>query len=106
METKNHAEQLAFQAEKVLQDHGDKISEDLKKDIEGKITAVRDAVKAEDTDAIKTSHSALEAALSKVGEAVYAQSAQQTPAVESGESTPPSGNDGGDDVVDAEFKEV
>ncbi len=106
VETKNHAEQLAFQAEKVLQDHGDKISEDLKKDIEGKITAVRDAVKAEDTDAIKTSHSALEAALSKVGEAVYAQSAQQTPAGESGESTPPSGNDGGDDVVDAEFKEV
>lgn len=106
VEVKNHAEQLTFQAEKILKDHGDKIAEDLKTDIEGKITAVRDAVKSEDTEAIKSAHSALESTLSKVGEAVYAQSAQQAPAGESGDSTPPSGNDGGDDVVDAEFKEV
>ncbi|MGC8461403.1 MAG: molecular chaperone DnaK [Candidatus Dormibacteria bacterium] len=106
VEVKNHAEQLTFQAEKILKDHGDKIAEDLKTDIEGKITAVRDAVKSEDTEAIKSAHSALESTLSKVGEAVYAQSAQQAPAGESGDSTQSSENDGGDDVVDAEFKEV
>ena len=122
VETKNRAEHLAFQAEKALKDAGDKVPADLRSDIEGKITAVRDAISKNDDAAIKTAHDALQAEIQKIGEAVYASSSggspsgSSGPAPESGGGTPPeggglgrsSGSDGsgGDDVVDAEFKEV
>jgi molecular chaperone DnaK len=114
VETKNRADQLAYQAEKALADAGDKVPADLRTDIEAKVKAVRDAIASNDTDAIKGAHDDLSASIQKIGEAVYAQS-QQAP----GAGGPHEGNgDGGapktdpgtgagsDDVVDAEFKEV
>ena len=122
IETKNRAEHLAFQAEKALKDAGDKVPSELRTDIEGKITAVREAITKNDDAAIKTAHDALQAEIQKIGEAVYASSAAgsssgsggPTPEPEGG-SAPPEGGaggssssdgSGGDDVVDAEFKEV
>jgi molecular chaperone DnaK len=122
IETKNRAEHLAFQAEKALKDAGDKVPADLRTDIEGKISAVRDAISKNDDAAIKTAHDALQAEIQKIGEAVYASaggppSGSSEPAPESGSAPPESGSgggsgsdgsggSGGDDVVDAEFKEV
>ena len=122
IETKNRAEHLAFQAEKALKDAGDKVPSDLRTDIEGKITAVREAISKNDDAAIKTAHDALQAEIQKIGEAVYASSAAGpssgpsgpapdsggNAAPETGTGGAPSGSDGsgGDDVVDAEFKEV
>ena len=122
IETKNRAEHLAFQAEKALKDAGDKVPSELRTDIEGKITAVREAITKNDDAAIKTAHDALQAEIQKIGEAVYASSAAgsssgsggPTPEPKGG-SAPPEGGaggssssdgSGGDDVVDAEFKEV
>src|SRR6202140_976136 len=117
VETKNRADQLAYQAEKALADAGDKVPAELRTDIEAKVKAVRDAIASNDTDAIKRAHDDLAASIQKIGEAVYAQSQQAQP--DGGE--PHAGNgDGGapdtgagsgagagsDDVVDAEFKEV
>src|ERR1700694_2888623 len=114
VETKNRADQLAYQAEKALADAGDKVPADLRTDIEAKVKAGRGAIASNDTDAIKGAHDDLSASIQKIGEAVYAQS-QQAP----GAGGPHEGNgDGGapktdpgtgagsDDVVDAEFKEV
>ncbi|HBV93125.1 MAG TPA: molecular chaperone DnaK, partial [Chloroflexi bacterium] len=123
IETKNRAEHLAFQAEKALKDAGDKVPADLRTDIEGKIAAVRDAISKNDDAAVKKAHDALQAEIQKIGEAVYASSGAGSssgpsgPAPESGgggaapeggAGGSPSGSDGssGDDVVDAEFKEV
>jgi len=120
VETKNRGEQLAYQAEKALTDAGDKVPAEVKTDVEAKVKAVRDAVGINDTAAIKTATEELQSAMQKIGEAVYA--AAQAAAAESGEGTPkdadgaaghaephpqgaPAGH-GGDDVVDAEFKEV
>ena len=115
VETKNRADQLAYQAEKALADAGDKVPAELRTDIEGKVKAVRDAIASNDSDAIKKAHDDLAASIQKIGEAVYAQTQQAQP----GAGEPHEGNgDGGapnagagegagaDDVVDAEFKEV
>jgi molecular chaperone DnaK len=115
VETKNRADQLAYQAEKALADAGDKVPAELRTDIEGKVKAVRDAIASTDSDAIKKAHDDLAASIQKIGEAVYAQSQQAQP----GAGEPHEGNGAGgapdagtgdgagsDDVVDAEFKEV
>ena len=123
IEVKNRSEHLAYQAEKALKDAGDKLPAELKADIEAKIAAVRDAIAKNDDAALKTAHDALQAEIQKIGEAVYASggsggasSGSGGPAPEpEGGSTPPeagaggsssSAGSGGDDVVDAEFKEV
>jgi molecular chaperone DnaK len=113
VELRNRADHLAYQAEKALADAGDKVPAELRTDIETKVKAVRDAIAANDADAIKTAHDELAASIQKIGEAVYAQS----PPPEGGSPDGGAGNgeapphedgagSGGDDVVDAEFKEV
>jgi molecular chaperone DnaK len=108
VETKNRAEHLAFQAEKALADAGEKVPGDVRADIESKISDVREAIGRNDPDAIKKTSEALQGSIQKIGEAVYAS----TPPADGGPTngTPPSGDGeaapSGDDVVDAEFKEV
>jgi molecular chaperone DnaK len=112
VETRNRADHLAFQAEKALKDAGDKVPAELRTEMEAKIKAVRDAVAANDEAAIKTAHDDLQASISRIGEAVYAASAAPTtPGGDghdgtSGEAPGGHGAHSGDDVVDAEFKEV
>jgi molecular chaperone DnaK len=110
IDTKNRAESLSYQAEKALADAGDKVPEDLRTDIEGKIKAVRDAIASGDATAIKSAHDDLQSSIQKIGEAVYASSSANTnapPPDGSGEPpSEPSESGAGDDVVDAEFKEV
>src|SRR5487761_1098853 len=114
VETKNRAEHLAYQAEKALKDAGDKVPAELRSDIEGKVAAVRDAITKNDDAAIKSAHDTLQASIQKIGEAVYASAGAgggPTPGPDGGGSQPPGDESGsaggsGDDVVDAEFKEV
>jgi molecular chaperone DnaK len=110
IEVRNRADHLAYQAEKALADAGDKVPADVRSDIETKVKAVRDAIAANDGDAIQRAHDDLQASIQKIGEAVYAQSQAGggTPDGSSGNGTPPEPGaaQSGDDVVDAEFKEV
>jgi molecular chaperone DnaK len=118
VETKNRAEQLAYQAEKALKDAGDKVPAELRTDIEAKVAAIKDAIAKNDTAATKTAFDALQSSIQKIGEAVYASAGGPTdggqggpaPEPEGGGTPPESGSGGaspgGDDVVDAEFKEV
>ncbi len=109
--TKNRAEGLAYQAEKALTDAGDKVPADVRTEIETKVKAVRDAISGGDGDAIKSASDDLQSSIQKIGEAVYAHAGAGTeapPADGSGDGHPGSGTTppAGDDVVDAEFKEV
>jgi len=76
------------------------------------VKAVRDAIAGTDNDTIKRAHDDLAASIQKIGEAVYAQAPPGAGepgagAPGNGESKPGEGaGAGGDDVVDAEFKEV
>src|SRR5687768_11920868 len=71
IETRNQADALAFQAERTLRDLGDKVSSEDKADIEGKITSLRDALKGDDLEAIRTRSSELAESLQRVGTAAY-----------------------------------
>ena len=116
IETKNRGEHLAFQAEKALSDAGDKVPADLRADIEAKVKAVREAIAATDDARIASTTADLQGSIQKIGEAVYAAAA--APAAGAGDGTSAHGaggeeshpadgaGSGGDDVVDAEFKEV
>jgi molecular chaperone DnaK len=111
IEAKNMADTLAYQAEKTLRDNKDKIPEDLNKEAEEKIAAVKTALQGEDVAAINTATQALNETMQKIGQAVYSQ---QQPPPEGGEAPPPpEGEEGGggkggedEDTVEGEFKEV
>ena len=76
VEVKNNADTLVYTAEKSLRDAGDKISEEVKKAVEEKIAAAKQAKEGDDMAAIKTASEALSASLSKIGEALYKNTEQ------------------------------
>ncbi|GAI84819.1 unnamed protein product, partial [marine sediment metagenome] len=110
IETKNAADTMAYTAEKTLREQKDKIPEDLNKELEEKVKAVRSALQGSDIEAIKKAMQELSEAMQKVGTAVYGQ--QPPPGGEpppSGETppegeTPPGKEDEG--TVEGEFREV
>jgi len=102
VEARNTADTMAYTADKTLRDNKDKISEDLNKEVEEKVAAVRSALQGTDIEAIKKASQELSDAMQKVGQAVYQQ--QPPP----GSEPPPEGPEGGDDegTVEGEFREV
>ncbi len=114
IETKNMADTMAYQAEKTLRDNKDKIPEELNKEAEEKIAAVKSALQGTDIEAIKNATQALNETMQKIGQAVYSQ---QPPPPGGPEAPPPGGDappegeggkEGGDDegTVEGEFREV
>ncbi len=71
VELRNNADNLAYQAEKILRDNGDKVPSELKSEVEGKITATREALKGNDSEAIRRNFTELSDSLQKIGAAVY-----------------------------------
>ncbi len=71
IETRNQADALVYQAEKALKDGGDKVPEDIKKDVEEKIKAVKDIQASGAVDEVKQKTEELSSALSKIGESMY-----------------------------------
>ena len=105
VETKNAADNLAYNAEKTLRENKDKIADDLNKEVEAKIAEVRSALGGSDMEAIRRTMQELSDAMQKVGAAVY----KQPPPPEGGQP-PPSGEEppGKEDegTVEGEFREV
>ena len=95
-ETRNQAEQLAYSTEKLIKDNDDKLSEELKTEVQADIDALKAALAGEDIEAVKTSQEKLVASSQKIGEAVYA--AQP-------EGSEPAAEENSEDVVDAEVVE-
>lgn len=73
IETQNAADQVAYAAEKALKDHGEKVSEDIRKNVQEKIDALKTARAGTDATAIKTASDALSTAMSSIGEAMQKQ---------------------------------
>jgi len=102
VDTKNKAENLAFQVEKQLEELGDKAPADLKSEIQGKVQAVRDALKSDDLTSIKSATDDLEKTMTALYNAAQQmQGSAPQPEVEStNESNEPKQAKG--KVVDAE----
>jgi molecular chaperone DnaK len=66
VDTKNKAENLAFQVEKQLEELGDKAPAELKANLQGKVLTVREALKSDDLDAIKSATTDLEKTMTEL----------------------------------------
>jgi molecular chaperone DnaK len=113
IETRNGADNFAYQCEKQLKELGDKLPGDKKQGIEDAIAAVRKALEGTDTDAIKAAHDDLQNKFQEVSADLYKQAAAAAGAAQQsgagGESSqgPAAGAARPDgDVVDAEFEMV
>ena len=102
VEAKNHAEALIHQTEKQLAEHGDKVSGDVKGEIEKAVADLKAARETDNIADIQAKHQAVMSAAMKLGEAIYAS--QQEAAAHADAAADAAAD--GDDVVDADFEEV
>ena len=105
VDTRNSADQMVYQAEKLVTDMGDKMTEDEKNDIKADTDKLKEALKGTDIEAIKSASDALMQKMSTIGQRVYseAQAAQQSQAGEQPGSNDQGANPG---AQDADFKDV
>jgi molecular chaperone DnaK len=101
VDAKNHADSLIASTEQSLKEHGTKISEADKKAIEKDMEDLKEAIKSDKTEDIKTKTQQLMTSSMKLGEAIY-KAQQDTADTEKKDVKP----DDKKDVVDAEFEEV
>jgi molecular chaperone DnaK len=107
-EAKNQAESLIHSTEAQLKEHGDKVSGDIKAEIETALVEAKAAVESGDAETMTTKTDALSQAAMKLGQAIYeqAQAAGGPDASTKGEESTAEAKPAEDDVVDAEFSEV
>lgn len=109
IERKNQADSLAYQAEKQLQELGDKVPAADQEKVEGLVKELREAVAKEDDEQIKKLTPELQQALFAVGSNIYQQAGGAAPDAAPGAAPGDGGaapSDGGDDVIDADFTET
>jgi molecular chaperone DnaK len=97
-DTRNTADNLVYQSEKLLRDSGDKLPAELKARIEDAQAKVRTALEGSDVDSIRTSTDDLMRVSQEAGQALYAAGAQD----QAGAQTTTTGPAADDDIVDAE----
>jgi len=112
IDIKNRAEAFAYETEKSLREYGDKVSADVRGNIESALNNLKDAIKSDDGDRIKKTMEALQQASLKLGEEVYKAAAAKGPAGPGPGPAPEAGADRGttpgakkdEDVIDAEYE--
>ena len=107
VENKNAADSVAYQAEKMVKDMGDKIAQADADEIRSKVEDLRSAINADDQDAIRTRREALEQKVYEVSSKIYqaTQQAGGNPGQGPADYTETSGNSGGA-YTDANYTEV
>ena len=102
--TRNNADSLIYQAEKLLREQADNAPADIKGEVEGKIAACRSALQGQDVSHIQNTAQELSESLQKLGAAMYQQPGSPPPGGE--DYSPPPPGDGDEDVVEGEFTEA
>jgi len=110
IEVKNQADSLVYQTEKTFKDSNGKLNEADKKDIEGKLEALKKVKDGDDIEKIKKSTEELSQAVQKIGQAMYqaAQKAQQAQAAQAQaqKPQPEKKEEGKDKAEEAKYEEV
>ncbi|MFH1784420.1 MAG: molecular chaperone DnaK [bacterium] len=110
IEARNEADALVYNTEKSLKEHGDKIKEKERENVEKALTEAKEALKNPDIEAIKKTKEALQNASYKLAEVIYKEAQQQ----QAQQSQQQGGGDTQaeetkeekkEDIIDAEFKE-
>jgi molecular chaperone DnaK len=98
-EARNIGENAAYQAEKQLEELGDKVDEGSKSEIEAAIKDLREGLDSDDAETIKAKTDSLQAAFHKISEQVYQSAQEQAPG---GDGASGNGASAEEEVVDAE----
>ncbi|MHA1637982.1 MAG: molecular chaperone DnaK [Candidatus Thorarchaeota archaeon] len=121
VELKNNADQMIFQGEKMVKDLGDKVPENLKKELESKSADLRKAIESEDYEKIKSGTEDLQQTIHKIAEKAYGSQGPGAAGVDpsqagfdpsqmgaAGGSTGQPQSDGVDDetIVDVDFEDM
>src|SRR2546421_4469705 len=105
IEMRNRADSLAYQAERTLQDVGDKISASLRSEVEERVKAVRDALASNDLTRVRSAADELERTMQRIGQEAYSQ-----PGTAGGDGTsgaaPGTASGGESGTVEGEYREV
>jgi len=117
VDLKNQADQLVYSTEKTLKEHGEKVSAEVRGNIESAANNLKEAAKGDDGEAIKKAMERLNESAQELGKILYEEAAKQQaaaggaqpgqPGPEAGQAEPQEGEvrrKGGDDVIDAEFE--
>ena len=104
IDAKNSADSLVASTEQSLKEHGDKVPAEDKKTIEADLESLKEAIKADNVEDIKTKTQTLMQSSMKMGEAIY--KSQQADSAGQAGGDKASDNGKKEDVVDAEFEEV
>jgi molecular chaperone DnaK len=83
-EVRNHADSVVFSAEKALKDAGDKISDEVKKEVQDRIDALKPITQNGDLSEVKKKTAELSEAMMKIGQAMYGSGANSTNAADQG----------------------
>ena len=94
-DTRNQAEQAVYSTEKLLKDEADKISEATREAVQKDVDAVKEALKGDDIEAVKTAMATLSESGMKIGQEIYAKQQADEAAAQAAPAQ--------DDVVDAEI---
>ena len=108
VDAKNEAENMVYQAEKLVNESGDKLADGDKNTLNTKISALKEAISKDDADMMKAAKDDLQKALYDVSAKLYQQAAPQgnpqQGAPDMGNAQP--NNSGDPNVYDADFKDV
>ena len=107
VDLRNNADQMVYQTEKLLSENGDKFSDDDKSALNTKLDALKEALKGDNTDAIKSAEEDLTNKFYEVSQKIYeaTQGAQgPQPGAAPGADAAQGGNDAG--YTDADYTEV
>src|SRR5207344_402928 len=109
VDTRNQAEALTFQAERAINDLGDKVSSEDKVEVENRISSLRESLKGSDMEPVKAGMTSLAEVLQRVSTAAYQAAASAAGESDNGSSNGTPGDGAApaeDETVEGEFKEV
>jgi len=103
-EARNVAENAAYQADKQLEELGDKVDAGAKSEVEDAVKAIREGLESDDAEVLQNKTTALQTAMHKISEQVYEASAAEAAEGAGGDGAAGEGGSAGDEdeVVDAE----
>ena len=109
IDTRNEADQMVYQCEKILNENGDKLPENDKNEIQSKIDALKEALKGDNIDGIKAKKDALTEKFNQVAQTIYqaaAQAQQQANPTDAGAAQGGAQNKGDDGYYEADYTDV
>ncbi len=111
VESRNEADALTFQAERLVKDLGDKLADEDKTEIDARVAAVREALNGTDAGAIDSTKQQLSEVLQRVGAKAYAEAPGEAPggdgAAPEGDASGEAGGEAGEEeTIEGEYKEV